>query len=798
MGINRINNPFAQPAQRNLNNVVNTNLQRVIESLSSGLRINRAGDDAAGLTVAKRLQAQFTSLNQALSNAQTGLNVANTADQALDETSNRLLRIRELAVQAANTGVYDSQARQSMQAEVEQNIDEINRIADTTQFGTNRLLNGDLSAQARVRAGQPDIGARVDAGPNASTLTTERNYLTITQTRAGSAELTAGEGLGRTQTVNLGVTNATDIAVTTATFENAGAAAGAGDALTNLTFNSATLQVGGTVQFAGTLADGTTEFTGSLSITAGTTMNDVVNQVQAAIDRAETEQGINTAAGTGAGETNVRYNATNGRLEFTSGGAEVSQFDVNFNVRNAAGVQQTQADVTREAQYGGQIGNNLTAITGATFDTGQFNITVTNVQAATQRNVESRVAFQDQTGAALTGTDQLAGAVYNGVTLAAGDTITLNGTNADGTTFTNTVTITAAGVDTGAGNAQASTFQDLIDEMNVRDNAMAAGGVGNQSGFVDATATLTANGTIQVIDDVAATSQTNFTITVNDNTPTGGQTFGTIVDDAQVNRAGNAERATVRINGGPAQEVEAGQVATLYGPTQGFGADATAPQVTLRIGSNLTAGTDVLNTRASEYVGQLNNGPAVTFRNGDQNVTFVSGNSRGVAETLTMDFDANLDIPGEGAANARTVEISATNRSANFQAGAFPDQDVQLFFGDVRADQLGFGAGQTVADIDITTASGAQEAIGIIDAALDEVSANRGRIGAFTNRMEGTTRNIGVAIENLNAAYSRIADADIAAQSTQRAMSELLMRTNISVLTQANNLRNEFFTGLLP
>ncbi|MFH1738434.1 MAG: flagellin [bacterium] len=801
MGINRINQPIGISAQRNLNTVVSTNLRKVIESLSSGLKIKRAGDDAGGFTIAKRLQAHFASLTQAMSNAQTSLNVAGTADQALDETSNRLLRMRELAVQAANTGVYDTQARQAMQAEISQNIDEINRIANTTQFGTNRLLNGDLSAQAGLRAGQPNIGVQVDTGPGASTLSTETNYLTITQTRAGSTELRAGEGLGRTQTINLGITNATDIAVTAGTFFNstAGAAAAAGDTLTDLTFNTATLQNGGTITFQGQLADGTTGFSGTLSIGAGTTLNDIVTTVQAAIDRTETAQGINTAGGTGAGETNVNFNATTGRLEFTSGqGGVVSQLDINFTVQDAAGVQQTQTGVTREAALGGQIGNNMTAITGSTFDTGQVNITVTNVQAATNRRVESGVAFRDQAGGALNAGGNLAGAVYNGVTLAAGDTIEIAGVNADGTTFTNTITVAAPGADAGAGNAQAATFQDLIDELNVRDNAMAAGGVGNQSGFATARATLTGNGTIQVVDDLAATSQTNFTLTVNDRTPAGGGTFGTIVDNARVIAAGNAERATVRVNGGPAQQVEAGQVATLYGPTRGYGADAATPQVTLRIGSGLTAGTDVLAVQAEEYVGRLNNGPAMTFQNGDQNVTFVSGRGAGVAETLTVDFGASLDIPGVGANNARTVVISATNRNANFQVGAFEGQDMQLFFGDVRAESLGLGSGQTVANVDITTVSGAEQAIGIIDAALDEINTSRSRIGAFSNRMEDTTRNLGVAIENLNAAYSRIADADIAVESTRRAMADLLLQSNVSVLSQANNLRNQMFLGLLP
>ena len=490
-----------------------------------------------------------------------------------------------------------------------------------------------------------------------------------------------------------------------------------------------------------------------MSIGAGTTINDIVNSVQAAIDQAETGQGVNTAGGTGAGETTVSFNAGTGRMEFTNGaGDTVSQFDIGFTVQNATDVQQTQVGVTRQAQIGAggaatgaQIGNNVTGITGNTFDTGQLNITVTDVQAATNRRVESGIAFQDQGGAALTAGGNLEGAVYNGVTLAAGDTIDINGVNADGTTFTSTITVAAAGADAGAGNGTASTFQDLIDEMNVRDSSMAAGGAGNQSGFTDARATLTGAGTIQVVDDLAATSQTNFTLTVNDQTPTGGQTAGTVVDDAEVVAAGNAESATIRVNGGPAQRVEAGQMATLYGATPVGG---NTPELTMRIGSNLTAGTDVIDVRAEEYVGRLNNGAAVTFQNGDQNVTFVSGQSNGVAETLVMDFDATLDIPGVGEENAQTVIISATNSNANFQVGAMEDQNMQLFFGDVRANQLGLGPGRTVADIDITTASGAEQAIGIIDAALDEINTSQSRIGAFSNRMESTVRNVGVAVEN--------------------------------------------------
>lgn len=808
MGINRINNNLGSPAIRNLNTIVSQQLARVTERLSSGLRLNRAGDDAASLTVAQRLQSQFRGLNQAIENAQNGLNLSNVADQSLESVSDRLGRIRELAVQAANTGVNDASARQALQAEVFQNIDEINRIAQTTQFGTSRLLNGDFSARAAISAGQENIGVSVNAGGTDTTLSTGTNFLQITRLRQGSAQVLANDGAGNPQVLNVGLTNATDIAVTVAQFIDSaggGGAAGAATPLTNQTFNGATLQNNGTINFQGVLGDGQTQFSGTFQISAGTNLagggganTSLADAIQQAIDQAEQAAGINTAGGTGAGETNVQFNAATGRLEFISAREEISQFAINFTVENAAGDVQSQTGITRQAQVNGQatgaqIGNNVNALTGSTFDTGQFAIRVTDVQAAQNRQVQSTAAFGAPGGGAATGTTSLIGATFGGATLAAGDTITLTGTNANGTTFQSQFTIVAA--DAGVGNAQAATLNDLIAEFNVRDNTLAAGGAGNQSGFTNATATLAGNGRIQVTDDLAATgSQTAFTITVNDNTPAGNN-FGTLNDASQVVRAGNAERATVSIGGGPGQVVEAGQVVTLQGPDGGpFG---ETPQITLRIGSGLTAGQDLLATESAQFLGSLNGGAAVTFQNGDQNVTFTSGRSTGVAETLTLDFDAIVDVPQVGQTNARTVVISSVNRNANFQIGSFANQNVMLNFADVRATQLGLSSGRSIADIDITTVSGANEAIATIDAALDEINAGRSRIGSFQNRAQSTVSNLSVASENLISSFSRLQDADLARESTNLANARLLLNSNLAVLMQSNGLQNRLLSGLI-
>lgn len=137
-------------AQRNLG-VSQNSLSKSMQRLSSGLRINSAKDDAAGLGISDRMTGQIRGLNQAVRNANDGISLAQTAEGALQETTNILQRMRELAVQAAN-GTNTSTDRESLNAEFKQLQEEINRIADTTQFNGKSLLNGSF-ASAKFQIG---------------------------------------------------------------------------------------------------------------------------------------------------------------------------------------------------------------------------------------------------------------------------------------------------------------------------------------------------------------------------------------------------------------------------------------------------------------------------------------------------------------------------------------------------------------------------------------------------------------------------------------------------------------------
>ncbi|MCL2539707.1 MAG: flagellin, partial [Oscillospiraceae bacterium] len=116
-----------------------------LEKLSSGYKVNRAADDAAGLAISEKMRAQIRGLETAMKNAKDGISVIQTAEGALNEVHSMLNRMVELATQASN-GIYGSLERANIQAEIDALNDEIDRIADSTNFNDTKLLDGTLSA----------------------------------------------------------------------------------------------------------------------------------------------------------------------------------------------------------------------------------------------------------------------------------------------------------------------------------------------------------------------------------------------------------------------------------------------------------------------------------------------------------------------------------------------------------------------------------------------------------------------------------------------------------------------------
>lgn len=205
----RINNNIsALNAWRGLTNTDNA-LSKSLEKLSSGLRINRAGDDAAGLAISEKMRGQIRGLNQAVRNAQDGISLIQTAEGALTETHAILQRMRELAVQSANdTNTNDD--RVEIQKELSQLISELDRVGDNTEFNTKNLLDG--GAGVKISADNntvQNLQATADTKSGVLALTAANIGLaTVANVSGGSAafiaELDASQSFNSASTIGIG------------------------------------------------------------------------------------------------------------------------------------------------------------------------------------------------------------------------------------------------------------------------------------------------------------------------------------------------------------------------------------------------------------------------------------------------------------------------------------------------------------------------------------------------------------------------------------------------------------------
>jgi flagellin len=137
---------------------IGRNLDRSIERLTTGLRINRAGDDATNLAVSENMRTQINGLKQAERNAANGLSFIQVAEGNLEQVNSILQRIRELSVQAAN-GIYSKADRNQIQVEVSQLVEEVDRLSTQAEFNKRKLLNGDLSRESKVASIFFHVGA---------------------------------------------------------------------------------------------------------------------------------------------------------------------------------------------------------------------------------------------------------------------------------------------------------------------------------------------------------------------------------------------------------------------------------------------------------------------------------------------------------------------------------------------------------------------------------------------------------------------------------------------------------------
>ncbi|MFC7528105.1 flagellin [Actinoplanes sp. GCM10030250] len=193
MGLRINQNIAAQNAYRNLS-VTDNQMSKSLEKLSSGFRINRAADDAAGLSISEGLRAQIGGLKTAVRNTQDGVSVAQTAEGALNEVTSILQRMRDLSVQTSNSGAMDVDAKDAANKEMSQLNAELDRIGETTAFGKSKLLDGSFGSNATksgtaLTAGA--TGAGTVGGALTDLVTANAADITLTINKVDGTDLTA-------------------------------------------------------------------------------------------------------------------------------------------------------------------------------------------------------------------------------------------------------------------------------------------------------------------------------------------------------------------------------------------------------------------------------------------------------------------------------------------------------------------------------------------------------------------------------------------------------------------------------
>jgi flagellin len=297
-------------AQRNLTSS-QSDLSTSLERLSSGLRINSAKDDAAGLAISERFTAQIKGLNQGVRNANDGISLAQTGEGALREVSSNLQRIRELAVQSANATNTDSD-RTALQAEVAQLVAEIDRVAQKTKFNGIALLDGSFTSKAFQVGSDANETVSITAISSARTAAIGGSY---------SATSTSDQGVGTT-TIAADTVYLNGVAITAAVADGVSTASANASAKAKASAINATAGTGVTATASTTVggsAGTAAAVTGTITIngqttasftTGGSSLSDDIDVAVSAINAISGATGVTAAKN---GTTKLDLTAADGR-----------------------------------------------------------------------------------------------------------------------------------------------------------------------------------------------------------------------------------------------------------------------------------------------------------------------------------------------------------------------------------------------------------------------------------------------------------------------------------------------------
>ena len=776
----------------------NGNTQKSLEKLSSGLRINKAGDDAAGLAISEKRRGQIRGLDQAARNAQDSISLINTAEGSLAESHSILQRMRELATQGAND-TNTTNDRTEIQKELNALTTEINRIGNTTEFNTKKLLNGDISATAQT-LGTSNFAAdttqiasvslakgatlaagnyTIDVATNNTTTKNLVNATTDTQVTniAVASNSTLSEG-----SYNISIAKSSTVAsIGSSTLQSA---------VTDLTLDSTSSLTGAhtittkRVDTAGAVSANGSGL-GNIAITTpGTGLAEGSYSVVTSATASTLGAGSVLAAGFGSLAVTTANGANPAGMAAGAYTIDFQETDTNSGIFTAQ-IMNGATEVSEKVVLDNNVQNYKFYVKGGSGlpadELGlEFNTTV-GVNTALGAQGVDETAPKNNNFTIDTHLDLKLGSNVLASDTIAGDVV--GATTASFTVGTTVLTQDIADAALLVGNKSAtfnvtSALQAKLDSGSYQ-NITAGSTVNLGSGVTFTAGALSdfdASGTGEQVSDFGVSSQDVYKATLK----SGNNGSGGVVP--------NTQEVVVSSSG----TFNFGNGVTF---TTGAGA-IVAGSNNFEVGSSTTPTTTDVLTKTGP-----GGGAVTTLDITDKANT-------------TIDFGSGLtaNISGLTAGQASfDVANTTTDAPLTMQIGANKGQLMSIDMKDMRANALlltgtagtsasvsgavftsangvgdGTNSATTEAALDVSTTAKATAAIEVIDNAINLVSAERSKLGAFTNRLEHTIANLGTTSENMTSAESRVRDVDMAKEMMQFQKNNILSQAAQAMLAQAN------------
>jgi len=750
----------------------NSNLSKNLEKLSSGYKINRAGDDAAGLAISEKMRAQITGIEGATKNSKDGISLIQTAEGALTEVHDMLNRMTTLAEQSAN-GTYQNELdREQLQKEVSQLKEEIDRIADSTNFNGLKLLDGSLSTEAtsKSEAAKGDY-LMLDAGNNTYTLTKNTQVAAATKNTmqvsdiSGDAQITNivddtannnGFTFDARYLDEAGVEQTKTITVDATTkYADADAAAAA----------IKTAIINADIGFSGGSGSSTAAALTLESKTAGSTGAKLLGITI-------TKHGIDTDGKGGSEYTNpaeitmddtkfvqgVDEDRSN-KIEFSRAfaiGDTLTIGDKTYEIADPTGVNNvhegnvaiaaglTSAGVldqkkTMQNLVNGLVANGVSARMGSTDNSGKtFYVDDLGDISIERDNIDVVIDSDSITSGNASATQSIS--QFKVAAGAAAETnLTVKYMDADGNEQTRTLKYT--GTADAATNATAIKgaieSDDVLKKLFTADTVV--GTTANTKDTVRVTSINKGANAPKVLSVVSNDATTNGVI---------GSTF------QQVSEGKDAAAGFVI-----GADVKSGDTVTVSGKTFEFVKAEDTGKVAK--GNNaVVIGSDAKET-------------AKNFNTALQDAGFTTSYVKDTAGVRVVENKFSLAGGSQKNAGGLRLQIGDTSDSFN---------KLTVSVGDMHAAAIGIG------DVDISTQQGASDALDKIKTAINNVSDTRGTLGALQNRLEHTINNLGVQRENIQNAESLIRDTDVAEEMMTYTKNNILNQSAQAMLAQANQL----------